>query len=162
VATIIIQQVPAARRRMDMGQYRIKHHCEHWETHRLYSKEDERQSKLRWLETLDCTECWRAEKRAAESEKATGMTALKGSEKQVTWAISIRQGVIDTVAMNSRGMVDSKLIAMINCEDEARFWINNRDNSAMLILKELILKYIDKAIDITGLNKEEIIKRPVM
>ena len=116
-------------------------------------------SRLRWLETLDCTECWRAEKRATESEKATGMTVLKGSEKQVEWAISIRQGVIDTVATNSRGEVNPKLIAIINCEDEAKFWIDNRDKWSEPLLKALTLKHIDKAVDITGLNKEDLLKR---
>jgi hypothetical protein len=93
-----------------MSKYIISHSCGHEVTHQLFGPGKDRESKAQWLETTLCTECWkvqqakeRAEKiavenqRSAELAKNSGLPTLTGSEKQITWGMSIRQQMIDSL-----------------------------------------------------------------
>ena len=106
-----------------------------------------------------CPECYakqqaakRAEAReaenkaAAETAGALGLPELSGSEKQVAWAVSIRQKALDealsaaaggsTRVLNDEGRA---LVAAVlgRMSAEARWWIDHRDDAADLVRDEL-------------------------
>lgn len=96
-----------------MATYNITHSCGHTESHQLFGRHsgfNGRDSKIEWLSTQPCTNCWkveqdkkRAEKIAQENARSKelaqryGLPALSGSEKQITWATTIRQQMIDSM-----------------------------------------------------------------
>ena len=77
-------------------KYEVKMSCGHVETVELFGKTADRERKIAWLEKNGiCEECKKAEREAAdraaaESAKENGWVELKGSEKQIAWAESIR------------------------------------------------------------------------
>lgn len=90
-----------------MAQYSVTHSCKHVEIHQLYGPHKSRDSKISWLETRLCGECYQQElqaarktqnEQAAAANQAKGLPTLNGSEKQIAWAESIRKPVIDTLA----------------------------------------------------------------
>lgn len=87
-----------------MAKYDITYACGHEGTVNLVGKIKERERYIEWVEAHKlCPQCY-AEKRqkdhdeenrrAAEAE-AMGLPALTGTPKQVAWATTIRQHVID-------------------------------------------------------------------
>ena len=88
-----------------MAKYQITYSCGHEGEIQLFGKMTERDRKIKWLESEGlCPECYKA-KQAAEREEASakaheaakdmGLPALKGSERQVAWAETIRQSALD-------------------------------------------------------------------
>lgn len=78
-----------------MAKYTINHKCGHSEVVELYGKQEDRYRKIEYMESIDCPEC----RRKAEYERALSLSSelpvLEGSEKQIAWAMSIRQNWID-------------------------------------------------------------------
>lgn len=105
-----------------------------------------------------CPECYakakakeRAEAReaenkaAAETAGALGLPALTGSEKQVAWAVSIRQKALDEALaphggslanLNDKGRA-VLAAAMAKLPTEARWWIDHRDDAACVAREEM-------------------------
>ncbi|MBU5669526.1 hypothetical protein KQI68_06695 [Peptoniphilus sp. MSJ-1] len=101
------------------------------------------------------------EQRAIEREKAKGVAKelnlpeLKGSEKQINWAISIRDKAIDELKpyMSRVDEILEKnpdnLVAKVLSEtmksylktDSSEYWINTRDRQHILICKDLVQAY---------------------
>jgi hypothetical protein len=86
-----------------MAQYSIAHACGHNQTHSLFGPSKDRTRKQAWLETTICTDCYRYQQdaeRASETEAALllqsefDLPSLEGTEKQVAWAVRIRQAWI--------------------------------------------------------------------
>lgn len=50
-----------------MAQYDVNHSCGHTHTISLFGKTKDRYSKIEWMETQDCPQCWGAKKRAEEA-----------------------------------------------------------------------------------------------
>jgi len=99
-----------------------------------------------------CSDCLRAEKeqeRKQENERAAslanelGFSALTGSEKQIAWATTIRQQCYEKVVANQpRPTVGlDKLIAAINLETSAKWWIDNRAAIGLTVLKLIAANY---------------------
>ena len=86
-----------------MARYTITYSCGHTADKQLFGKIDDRDNYINWCkEHKLCPECQRklaAEKREEEYNNALknidALPALTGSEKQIKWAISIRQRWID-------------------------------------------------------------------
>ena len=105
-----------------------------------------------------CPECYakqqaakRAEAReaenkaAAETAGALGLPELSGTEKQVAWAISIRQKALDEALaphggslanLNDKGRA-VLAAAMAKLPTEARWWIDHRDDAACVAREEI-------------------------
>jgi hypothetical protein len=47
-----------------MAKYDVEHSCGHTQVHQLFGKHTDRDRKIEWLETQECTECWKKSKRA--------------------------------------------------------------------------------------------------
>jgi hypothetical protein len=93
-----------------MSKFVITHSCGHTVSHQLFGPSKDRTRKAEWLETTLCTDCWKAEQMrkrteqiAAENARSATLAtekhlpALTGTEKQVAWALSIRQQMVDSL-----------------------------------------------------------------
>lgn len=90
-----------------MAKYAVTHKCGHEERHELFGKHTERDSKIKWLATVDCSDCYRQAKIKVEQETAAkfesetpNLPELVGSEKQIAWAKSIRARIIGEGSIN--------------------------------------------------------------
>lgn len=110
-----------------MGKYLITYKCGHTKEVQLYGKIEDRIKKLEWMEQHAlCSDCNREgmkEKHLQEYKKALqesgSLPILQGSEKQVAWAITIRQKWIDT----------------------ARKWIEDKGVSYQETLEKILAEY---------------------
>ena len=86
-----------------MAKYDITYSCGHSATIQLYGKTEEREKKIKWLESEGfCPECYKkyqreeAARKAAEILEAAGITfpELTGTEKQIEYAKNLRNAYI--------------------------------------------------------------------
>lgn len=154
-----------------MAQWNITHICGHNETHQLYGPGKDRTQRAKWLETTLCSDCYKAEQErqkiesaqiAAEENKESGLPALEGTDKQITWAETIRakikaemdsiiSQIVTTEPQTSEqtqskewAIEDAKIILR---QKKAAYWIDNRGMTARSLLKRRYDKRIaDKAL----------------
>lgn len=129
-----------------MSKYTITRKCGHVETINIGGKVSERDRLASYEEEKLCYECWKAKQKADREEasnkaaaeaKTSGLTELKGSEKQVAWAETIRSEIIKNLdrileSVNTDKTKDlhealSVAINTIKLIDSARWWIDHRD-----------------------------------
>ena len=125
-----------------MAKYDVNYSCGHKGTVNLVGKYVEREKKIEWMQQGVCPDCYKAQqtaKREAENKAAAvaaadaGLPALKGSEKQINWANSIRAELIAglekirtlAIEANQPQAIVGTIDAIIN-NDSAKFWIDNR------------------------------------
>lgn len=166
-----------------MAKYEITYKCGHKETVQLFGKESGRERRIEWMKTQDCPECRKAAHVAemagkAESAKEAanefGLPELRGSEKQVNWALDIRRKVIETVEADIKRLADgdAKAIAVFTKwakvfsketlnQASARFWIDEREHIGF-IADEIISgsqkaaqKYFEEYFEAHGMGAEE-------
>ncbi|RYF22782.1 MAG: hypothetical protein EOO77_03415 [Oxalobacteraceae bacterium] len=122
----------------------IVHACGHKQLHYLTGFTSQQDRKARWLETTQCRTCFaevrQAEQRAnaARDDAAIARLALPqltGSDRQITWATTIRTG---RLASMLAGAVEHRAEAWIAClpMTDAKWWIDHRD----LTVSDLIAK----------------------
>lgn len=129
-----------------MAKYEIKHICGHTATHDIVGTNvnNERTRKADRLADQDCATCYEAKKaaaRAADLASAKSATAdlipLKGSDKQVAWAITIRAQAIAAVdAMIGNATLNeqqSKIMDALRGQADASWWIDRRHNGDIAI-----------------------------
>ncbi len=129
-----------------MAKYDVTYSCGHTGVVSLIGKNEERERKLQWYHDCGlCPDCYAA-KLAKENEIAEakaeeqGLPKLTGSEKQVSWANSIRQNIIEkseSVSLNEKGKDFMKYI--LETETSASRWIDLRGYS----IKELFGEYLN-------------------
>ena len=127
-----------------MAQYTVNHTCGHTSNVALFGPMTQRENRLAYLATIDCTECQRAREKAA-NEAATSQYALvelTGSEKQVAWANDIRAKAITAlckfaVATFKRELPAADVERLVNSQPNAKFWIDNRDMNTASLIKTL-------------------------
>lgn len=127
-----------------MAKYEIKHTCGHTETVNICGTNvhGERDHKIACLESKPCREC--AAKAAAEDAVKAGLPKLSGSEKQVAWALDIRNEMIATledegkqvIARRAEKCTDeqvaevraniAKAIGNVKAVKDAKWFIDNR------------------------------------
>lgn len=150
-----------------MAKYSVKHACGHIQVHQIFgtNSHGERDSKVAWLETCICDECYKANQKAkydAENEKNAKANAeahlppLTGTPKQIGWAETIRAEKINKLneilerieALKAKRALseieveqDKKVQAFATAyknEDSAARWIDLRDRSVESLLNECI------------------------
>ena len=123
-----------ARARMITAmEHCIVHACGHEQVHHIPGFTSQQERKARWLGTTRCRTCFIAEKRAEEAEAARHHTAvitglrlaeLTGSERQVTWANTIRAERLAALVSNQgdQQLAGHACLAITN----AKWWIDHR------------------------------------
>jgi hypothetical protein len=120
-----------------MAKYTITHTCGHTEEVQLFGKMEDRERKIKWLESQECDECRKAKANAeaAAAKEARGLADLEGSEKQIAWANTIREKAykcVDALAPfasnpQAKAMMDGWK-AKMDAETSAKWWIDNRND----------------------------------
>ena len=137
-----------------MAKYDVTMSCGHVQTVQLFGKMTDRDKKIAWLEKYGlCSECQKRENaeetaKAAEKAIAENLPELTGTEKQVNWALTIRENIfteLDKMLENKKADMDADSFAKNELQlkavkkvlakfTEAAFWIENRYNSAQHII----------------------------
>ncbi|MCX2780435.1 hypothetical protein [Microbulbifer thermotolerans] len=108
------------------------------------SKDTERY--CRWLESqghlcADCEEKERAAENAAaaEANKAAGLLDLAGSEKQIAWAETIRQNLIQEIESDPMNGSDGYdvFVRLVKEKTQASWWIDHRDMTVKSLVREM-------------------------
>lgn len=79
----------------DMAKYNITYKCGHTDTISLYGPIKERENKIEWLSNNLCPACKRQIALDRAKQNAAMLPKLQGSDKQVEWAMVIRQQWLD-------------------------------------------------------------------
>lgn len=115
-----------------MAKYRITYACGHTAEVQLYGKESKRERKIKWYNTIDCPDCENAKQKKI-AEKA-GLPELTGSEKQIAWAIKLRNNALAILDAQISKISESHKSTMtylrnqwISKETASVYWIDNRD-----------------------------------
>lgn len=99
-----------------------------------------------------CEDCYKEEQDQEIAERAEGLPELSGSEKQIAWAIKIRDKFVRK-KNESENRKDLFLILdfMLQHEDQASFWIDHRHDEDTMFYKmyakdwkEEIMKWFEK------------------
>lgn len=125
-----------------MAKYDITHLCGHDERIALVGPTARRESRIEWEESRVCRDCYHAQQTAAAAEAAAerALPALVGSDKQVAWAITLREKFLAKFETwresEGKRMLDpaklgefSAFADQMTRISDARFWIDNRDRS---------------------------------
>jgi len=116
-------------------EHRIAHACGHEQAHYIPGYPAQQDRKARWLRTTKCRTCFVDDKRSEEAEAAARNAAaiahlnlpeLVGSDRQVSWATTIRMKRL--AAMMAASSIDDAdgheaCVAVI----DAKWWIDHRD-----------------------------------
>ena len=120
-----------------MAKYTVNHICGHTVEVQLFGKMEDRYRRIEWLETQECEECRRAKANAAAAaaKDARGLADLTGSEKQISWANTIREGAYKALDCLAPFTTNDKVKAIVadwkskmDAQTEAKWWIDNRYN----------------------------------
>jgi hypothetical protein len=143
--------------------------CGHEGREQMYGHYSSRDARVEYLEGRLCPDCFKKEAReiAAKQEKLyldplskLSLSALRGTEKQVTWANGIRVQKLAALLDSSGGDV-TKIIERIKVEDDfgkalrifvyatnAAWWIDNRNESPKAILNLIVSKIQNEKIQL--------------
>ena len=165
-------------------EWTVTHSCGHDQDHDLSAKKAaDRAGLAHWLETRECTDCWRssrgksqdkeawlAARRAEESaliaqwETRAEMPRLDGSEKAVEWARRVRYTLMSAaydVAQDARqdaGQDEDAFIEAVEAParqvTSASWWIDQRDMPAADVAELVQSAVSDPAVD-TGCENTE-------
>ena len=99
-----------------MAHYTINHTCGHSVEIQLFGKMEDRYRRIEWLETQECEECKRAKANAAAAaaKDARGLADLTGSEKQIAWANTIREGAYKALDLLAPFASEDKLMVLMD------------------------------------------------
>lgn len=113
----------------------IIHACGHEQAHFLSGFASQQERKARWLQTTKCQPCFLAEKRTEQAESAArdgkavahlNPPQLRGSDRQVAWATTIRAGRLAAIVAASSATDATDQRACLSVTD-AKWWIDHRD-----------------------------------
>lgn len=136
----------------------VQHKCGHTQEHDLVDKAaGERAGFAAWLAKQPCTDCWKKrqdrkvskevqteraalEKQALEDQERSELPILVGSTKQTSWALRVRYELLRDAysSLVEEGTLDedsfeSDVLAPARRVTAARWWIDNRDNGALIV-----------------------------
>lgn len=80
-----------------MAKYDIKHSCGHTVTHNIVGPEKDRPYQAERLTNRLCSECYRELQRSEAAAATSTLPALQGSDKQITWATTIRAKFVGSI-----------------------------------------------------------------
>ena len=144
-----------------MAKHTIEMSCGHEEVHQIYGPYKDRDRKAEYIAEGACRECWEEQRReenaeAAQANVEQGLPKLKGSEKQVAWAESIRAEKLadrETVAAwiaekapdaDQRALGEKALKHIVDVASES-WWIDNRSYELMSIFRATAKKMFEGA-----------------
>lgn len=137
---------------LDMAKYQVTYKCGHTTEMQLFGKISDRENKIEWYRNnCDCPDCKRKNhakenQKASEQAQSLGLVALKGSEKQIAWAETIRVKAIECAEVVRKEIEDKasnsatdektklafeiiiKTIESLVNNDESSWWIDNRNS----------------------------------
>ena len=131
-----------------MSECRIIQAYGHVQIYSIPSSYKWRKSMAERLAMRLCPDCWKADQakkraeataKATESAKAAGLPTLRGSEKQVNWAATIRADKLavakELVANRGFKEYENAMLVLFHSIKDAKFWINNRDADIIGLMK---------------------------
>lgn len=119
-----------------MAHYNITCSCGHTDRVALYGKTSEREYRIKQLETEPCTKCREAERAERNAKEAAEFTTqLKGSEKQVAWALDIRSNAMQMLKKACKPEVMPEVTKTVESISSAAWWIDNRYDILRAVLK---------------------------
>lgn len=91
-------------------------------------------------EHSDCPDC--INKKFDEKNKAAGFAELQGSEKQISWAETIRQGFVEKLEAfpavdEANKAMKEKLMGLMKNKKSAAWWIDNRSEQFANVIHKL-------------------------
>jgi hypothetical protein len=119
---------------------RITHACGHMQDHHIDGFANQRESKMRWLATTRCRGCFAVQKRSEHAAAAyrdsvaiahLELPALVGSERQVSWAVTIR---VQRLAACIASEIGAFAVRAISTVEDAKWWIDHRNLAAEELL----------------------------
>jgi len=127
-----------------VAKYDVTHSCGHTARYNLIGPHRTREWRIQCLQKDPCPDCFEAERQrrnreAAEANRAAELPALRGSEKQIIWAESIRARLIAETeeSVQTLGDADPSLIERLCTQDMASWWIDRRELSVRQLLREM-------------------------
>lgn len=118
-----------------MAKYNINYTCGCEGKVELFGRHEDRYRRIAYLETTECPSCRAAKANAAASaaKEERGLPDITGSEKQISWANSIREGAYKALDClmpyvkndDAKKLVESWRIKM-NAQTTAKWWIDKR------------------------------------
>lgn len=118
-----------------MAKYTVNHICGHTVEVQLFGKINDRYRRIEWLETQECEVCRKAKANAASlaAKQERGLADLTGSEKQIAWANTIREGAYKALDCLAPFATNDKVKTIVaewrskmDAQTEAKWWIDNR------------------------------------
>lgn len=138
-------------------KYKVTHTCGHCETVVLTGPESARQSRIKWLEARPCNECMEKEvnEKLRKASEEMGLPELRGSKKQIDWAVQIRHEAIE--GLKSLKVKDIKLVgkeedvtaalAWVAAKTSASWWIERRECNSKGFLRKVLDEMAEEAIE---------------
>ena len=83
-----------------MAKYTINYACGHTQEIELFGSHKEREERIKYLQENDCPECRKEKEYIYALSQSASLPKLEGTEKQVRWAMVIRQKWIDRQKKN--------------------------------------------------------------
>ncbi|MFR9753851.1 hypothetical protein ACL02S_22820 [Nocardia sp. 004] len=125
-----------------MSRHHIVHACGHEREHHLFGNRSHRTSKEKWLAEQDCWDCDRAEQNTASAARAVEADLpafTSGSDKQIAWAVTIRDQILTDVdhRFSDTGPLRERVRAILLRETRAKRWIDLRNDGATGVLVSL-------------------------
>ncbi len=135
-----------------MAKQTITQACGHRITHDLFGPNNDRDRKAAWLKSVPCLACKRTAEQATAAPLVAGLPALTGSDKQVSWATSVRAQQLTKIAMEIERAVANcdatdpaqaaaiarieAAVATIKQQSAAGWWIDRRDQPAIIMVRD--------------------------
>lgn len=134
-----------------MAWYEVTHKCGHTKRHQLYGPGSSREWRISKFEEELCEDCYAAHlaeenAKAAAENLENGLPSLKGSEKQVSWAETIRKKILDSLEplykeVDEEATPEEKnlfeaAINLLMSKESASWWIDRRSRYIENIVEE--------------------------
>jgi len=125
-------------------KYQITHICGHTVETELFQEFGTRQRRMVQLEKLPCTACRAAANDTATDADGTMLPLLTGSDKQIAWALTIRNRALRSVdAFMTAHTGDAERLAIWQTlrahlveQRRAGWWIDRRDAGPQALVNE--------------------------
>lgn len=123
-------------------KYTVQCSCGHERTVQIYGKSCTHEKQLQYYKDNECLECHY--KSLLEQAKEKGLPELKGSEKQINWALQLREKHLDIIKKNyedSKNPQYLQLHEFVASQDEAKTFINAETTGTLSVTKYYIGLY---------------------
>lgn len=144
-----------------MGYFSGTYACGHEGKVQIYGPSKDREWKAEREFSQLCRACYIAQQQkiAQENAQALNLPALQGSEKQVAWAMQLRDRLLtaynkETIPAQSASAMRYVINHMTRKQTDASWWIDRRDNVGNLLA--MIRRYMDENPEVGKEARERI------